>query len=863
MAWDPAAGYVVLFGGTNLSNPDTEGSGVPNLDDTWAFSNGSWTQLFPAESPPATSFGAMAYDPNASAVILFGGEVPEPDGATPVNTTWEFDDGTWTNVTAPVAPAPRLSPSLAEDPSRGGLVLFGGLEYFPYGTPSGTGLTEVPESDTWSFSAGAWINITESVGPGPPARYLASMAYDPAESAEVLFGGWVDLGDLTPTFNDTWTLGSTGWNNVTPAASPPVSGGASMAYLSDAGSVILYGGSTPLLGHDYNLTWSFSDGVWTRLNPASVPPGTFAGTFADDPTAGYGVLLLGVETPYAPASEQTWAFAQDDWTLAGSNSSLPPGGGETMVYDPASQEVVLVPNQGTGFASGSTSTWVYRESGWSELSTTIADGTLLVYDVADGYLLGFETSFGGTSTWEFSNNTWTELHPSNSPTPGESGGITYDAHDGYVLFYDYTKGGGNPSTWKWSGGDWTNLNLTTQPNLGHNLAINTMTYDAADGYVLLVQESNFTCGPAGYCLLTWAFSDGVWTDLTGESAQTPPLLSYTSISYDPMSQEVILFGGDNFTSGNLAVNETWAFRAGQWINLSPASSPPARYDAALTYDPKTGQVLAYGGDGTVPNGDGGSTYYPLADMWAFSNDTWTELIPFLSATLPRTDIGVPTILTLLASTAGGSPSYQYTGLPQGCMSANAAIITCDPAAAGTYHVTAALAYAAGGQWNPTTTLTVANLPSVTEFTATRNPALPNSTTTLSAVVAGGTAPLTYAYAGLPPGCSSADAGSIQCTPTKNGSFSVSIEVTDRFGRSAKASLELVVGAVPVGPSLGADLEWLTTPLGELVLGALLITAASLSVVTLRARRLRREGEQMIGDMRKAVHGRVPPGNRPP
>ncbi len=853
MAWDPAAGYVVLFGGSNITNPDTEG-GAPNLDDTWAFSKGSWTELFPSTSPPATDFAAMAYDPNMSAVILFGGQIEETQGATPVNTTWDFQYGTWTNVTTSIAPSPRLSPALAEDPLLGGLILFGGSQNYPY--------AEVPESDTWTFVRGVWSNITATVGLAPPARLLAGMAYDPSESGDVLFGGWTDLGGTHP-LNDTWILWQSGWTNVTGPSAPPASGGMSLAFVSESDSLILYGGSTPSLGHDYNETWSFAAGIWTRLTPAEAPPGTFAGTFTDDPVVGYGVLLLGAETPYEPASEQTWAFVQDNWTLAGTNLSLPPGGAGSMAYDPATQEVVYIPSLGTGFAAGSSPTWVYRGGIWTKLPATIAETTLLVFDAADGYLLGYEVDQMQNSTWAFGNNTWTELHPLNYPTPEVSDSISYDAHDGYVLYYEYSKQGGNPATWTWSNGDWTNLNLTVEPSLGHDLEINSMTYDAADGNVLLVQESNVTCGPAGLCLLTWAFENGAWKDLTGESTQTPPLLSYTSIAYDPIDQEVILFGGDNFTSSQMAVNETWGFRAGQWSDLAPGVSPPPRYSAALADDPLTSQVLMYGGDGTVPNGDGGVTYYPVADMWEFSNDSWSELIPSLSATSPKTDVGVPTILTTEASTSSGTPDFSYSGLPGGCVSENSAAISCLPDATGTFHVTVALSYAVGGESSATTTLTVAELPAISGFSASKNPVLPNSTTALSATVAGGTAPFSYVFTNLPPGCATADASAIECTPTRNGTFSVSVEATDRFGRSSSAVLYLVVGVVPGGPSLAADLSWFATPLGEIVLTIIVVAAATVSVVTLRTRRLRREGEEMIDDMRKAVSDGTSPGNRPP
>jgi hypothetical protein len=842
MAWDPSAGYVLLFGGSSLSS-GSPGSGAPNLDDTWAFSNGSWIELSPSASPPATDFAAMAYDVNASAMVLFGGQIEEAKGPTPVNYTWEFKDGDWANLTNSEAPSPRLGPALAEDPSRGGVILFGGSQDYPY--------PEVPESDTWSFVNGTWTNITAQVGASPPARLLGGMAFDPNESAVVLFGGWTNLGGSQP-LNDTWSLGGVGWNNSTGRSSPPPSGGMGLAYLSNTGAIILYGGSTPALGYDYNQTWSYSAGVWSRLTPASVPPGTFAGTFADDPVEGYGVLLLGAETPNAPPSEQTWVFDQGEWSLPSSNASLPPTGGATMAYDPAEHEVVLVPGSAAGSSTGLTHTWVFANETWTKLNATISPGTLVVYDGADGYLLGFETSFSSTSTWRFENSTWTQLFPTRSPTPGESGGIAYDGRDGYVLFYDCTKGGGNPTTWIWSGGNWINLNLTIQPELDSTLDANTMTYDSYDGYVVLVQRSNLTCGPAGNCLLTWAYSNGTWTDLTGKSAQTPPVLSDISIAYDAAIGKVVLFGGYAFSSNAAATNETWVFSGGQWTELSTVVTPTARGSATMSYDPVIGGVLLFGGYGTTPNAGGGSTPYPLADTWDFGIDNWTEVDPNLTATNLRTDIGVATVLTTTTPTAFGPPTISYSGLPGGCESVDAGSVNCVPSAPGAFVVTASVTYPGGGHSTASTTINVASLPRISEFAASSNPAVVNEVTTLTAAFSGGTAPWTYSYRNLPSWCSSGNVTSVACTPISAGNYSISFTVTDRFGRSDNASLLLVVDAVPVNTSPGGVLPWFEKPLSGLLLGMLIAGVVVLSVVWARRSRMRREGEELIDDVRAAI-----------
>ncbi len=75
----------------------------------------------------------------------------------------------------------------------GRLVLFGGCctEDFWFG-------------DTWTYNGTTWAQESPANSPSP--RDSASMAYDPATSQLVLFGGYA----LSAFFADTWTYnGST------------------------------------------------------------------------------------------------------------------------------------------------------------------------------------------------------------------------------------------------------------------------------------------------------------------------------------------------------------------------------------------------------------------------------------------------------------------------------------------------------------------------------------------------------------------------------------------------------------------------------------------------------------------------------
>ena len=112
MAYDPAIGQMVLFGGTTFNNPG----------GTWLFDGTTWTQASPTSSPPPLSFASMAYDPAAGSMVLFGGSRHGDD----LNDTWTFT-GYDLDASVPAhEPPARSYASMAYDPAAGSMVLFGG-----------------------------------------------------------------------------------------------------------------------------------------------------------------------------------------------------------------------------------------------------------------------------------------------------------------------------------------------------------------------------------------------------------------------------------------------------------------------------------------------------------------------------------------------------------------------------------------------------------------------------------------------------------------------------------------------------------------------------------------------------------------
>lgn len=199
--------------------------------------------------------------------------------------------------------------------------------------------------------------------------------------------------------------------------------------------------------------------------------------------------------------------------------------------------------------------------------------------------------------------------------------------------------------------------------------------------------------------------------------------------------------------------------------------------------------------------------------------------------------------TITANATGGEPpyAYWYTVLPAGCVSANASSIVCRPTAAGDTRIEVRVNDSGGNISTATAWLNVtAAIPPLTisSFTASPPDFELGGTTDLAVVASGGVTPYTYAYGGLPGGCTSQDAASFDCDPLAVGVSNVTVTVTDARGATAHASVTLNVTPVPVrshGTSNSSGSGLTDAEIGGIVL-VVAVVVAIVGLVVWRARR---------------------------
>jgi YVTN family beta-propeller protein len=166
----------------------------------------------------------------------------------------------------------------------------------------------------------------------------------------------------------------------------------------------------------------------------------------------------------------------------------------------------------------------------------------------------------------------------------------------------------------------------------------------------------------------------------------------------------------------------------------------------------------------------------------------------LSAVPSTVQVAEATSLETAVTGATGALTYQYSTLPPGCASANLATLTCTPTATGTFYVGVNVTQAGGGAAAAVTELAVTARSGPLAVSLAANPPTIRlgASTNITASASGGTLPLTYAYSALPPGCTSENGASFECTPLVTGTFVIGVNVTDAAGTTVSATATLNV-----------------------------------------------------------------------
>ncbi|MGO8877423.1 MAG: Ig-like domain-containing protein [Acidimicrobiales bacterium] len=349
------------------------------------------------------------------------------------------------------------------------------------------GPVAVSSAASASAASPSWIN---KMDPGddfePPSNlYGASMAYDPAMKAMVLYGGYLSNFGVQPTYD---TLSSQGWTLGLPGpGGTDLHAGyfASMAYDPAMSGMLLY--------NTNGKTWMLKDSAWTEFGQSGPTPGARSeASMAYDAASGQMVLFGGAgggEGSCGLACSDTWIWNGSKWRQAidptdkhGCPSdcpdSPPAGYWGSMVYDAATRDLVLTPGLTPFKDTPPRGTYIWNGTKWSRKTAALPSGTYLgsmAYDPATGNVVqfgGFGNSQLQRRTWTWNGSTWSAT-TAPGPSARRGAAMAYDPATRFVILF----GGDNSSAdfvpvpdlpWNWG---YTYVSTATALSASANPAI--------------------------------------------------------------------------------------------------------------------------------------------------------------------------------------------------------------------------------------------------------------------------------------------------------------------------------------------------------------------------------------------------------
>jgi len=424
-----------------------------------------------------------------------------------------------------------------------------------------------------------------------------------------------------------------------------------VAYDVDRAELVFFGGLQD------EQTWIY-DGISWRLADAGDPQGQTAPkgrtrmAFAWDDAA-RGVTLFGGEETISQgngcAGDQrecladTWIWTGEEWVNIDDNGGPSGRLGATMTWDPTRGTLVLFggQNEDSGFMAD---TWLW-DGGWSFLTTTSTpparEGARFVFhDTQNGAVLqGGQNGNDLATAFVLRGSAWTALDVGAVPGPPATSGhdIEYDAARDQLLLVS------GDETWTRTNAGWRRASTVIDPVAGLPAARDdvalawdpirqrTMMYG---GTLTRNDVAPVGCDSSGFgsrCSDYWEFDGARWVART-LGGTSPGRRSGAGLVIDEPTGNAFLYGGavstapcdqsaTNVCDGIYRITSSAATLASTATRLAPAVRPPARFDAAVVFDPVQRRVIVHGGRTAT---SGGTT---LSDTWAYSiaTNVWTQL----------------------------------------------------------------------------------------------------------------------------------------------------------------------------------------------------------------------------------------------
>ncbi|MEM7201495.1 MAG: hypothetical protein AAF628_14595 [Planctomycetota bacterium] len=421
-------------------------------------------------------------------------------------------------------------------------------------------------------------------------------AYDSARQRVVLTSG-----------NDVFEWDGAVWTYRPVAIRPDFDGQAGLAFDVARRQVVAWGRG--LIRP--SPTWTWDGQQWNTLWPRVSPSPRRYPAMAYD-AARQRVVLFGGDSSATSPLNDTWEWDGTTWALRYTPTAPPCGGRGMMAYDPAGQRCVLLTND---------ETWTWDGSSWTNLGPApVPRDVSVACDPERSRVVMVGRSTPELTTYEWDGVSWARAGHLVAP-PDRTGDVLVFAGPGRglmliggavlgpLLTIEYRLA----DQWRWDGATWRRDPASglgpAIPLTGSPLRV---AYDAARGELMV------TGGQVDPTAPTWLWNGSRWRSIP----QGPARRSSHSLAYDPVREQIILYGG-TVLGESFPRDDAWAWDGTAWQSLPPG--PPARAEATMAFDPVRQRMVLYGGQGpgVLPG-----------ETWEWDGTTWLPLAPSTRPPLP-------------------------------------------------------------------------------------------------------------------------------------------------------------------------------------------------------------------------------------
>lgn len=602
MVYDTRAGRMLLFGGTTRFDAGTKKS--YELNDTWEWNTIRWLQRFPEHVPPGRGAHVMVYDSNRLRAVIFGGK---SDITSQLNDTWVYDHNDWTRIDTPTAPPARYLVGGAYDPVRDRLVIFGGS----VDTLDKNNVVQTTNLyDTWEFDGVTWRQIGSGNGPNINRPVLV---WDAARK-QILAVGY-DNAETPVNHMYAYDPAAGAWNELKPAALPPCFNESMMTFQTHNDTVMLSGGVCTGSGFT-DETWEWDGTNWNKVTTPTTPDRVAGAGMAYDTEQGFA-LRYGGTLAFDQPQGTTWLFRSGDWAVFTDDSAPGPRSLFAFATDPVTKAVYLY--GGFNETDRFYDLWRYQNGQWQLLDLEgTPDACVLPIATWDTDRSKLVMVCSDSATWELDGTTWKSFDVKTKPPTHNWSSLVYDPTLKKTVFY----GGWNPTTqgylnetWTWDGAAWTRVKKNPAPS--RSLAMmwfdptlkKTVVYGGVGRLTSLDRVIRYSD--------MWSFDGTGWTEI--KNVTTPGQRYAAQVTVDPRNGHVVLFGGLRVDGTEAERNQVqvfaddmWDWNGSAWTRLQPSRVPFARESGGLAYDPSRDELVLFGGY---------AGYY-YSDTWTHDQNGW-------------------------------------------------------------------------------------------------------------------------------------------------------------------------------------------------------------------------------------------------